>query len=51
MAAHLVAGEELEEPEIDPGDERGPVPPQPESIHVFPDPYVRGQYDNVTGPR
>jgi len=51
MAAHLEWGEELEEDPVDPEDERGPVPPQPEAVHIFPDPYTRGQYDNVTGPR
>lgn len=50
MAQHLAWSEELED--IDPEeDERGPVPPQPERVHIYPDIHTRGQYDNVTWQR
>lgn len=49
MAQHLLRGEDEEE--IDYDDCRGPIPPQEEKTTVFPDPYVRGQYDNVTWAR
>lgn len=51
LASHLKHAEDVEQLEYDPQDVRGPIPAYQEKTVVFPDPYVRGQYDNVTWSR
>lgn len=46
MAQHLEWGEMLD-PEVETED-LGPVPPAGMDPRALPDPFVRGQYDNVT---
>lgn len=49
MAQHLEWGENLESNDVD--DTFGPVPPNAADPRSLPDPFVRGQYDNVTWAR
>ena len=51
LAPHLRWAEEFESDDAEQEDEHGPVPPQDEYVRISPDPYTRGQYDNVTWQR
>ena len=48
LAPHLQYAEDEEETTIQ---DVGPVPPMAGGSHAYPDPFVRGEYDNVTSNR